>query len=44
LKKAILNGVHTEKGGVKQDMNGFKDELTPDQVNALIAYIRTLKK
>jgi mono/diheme cytochrome c family protein len=44
LKKAILNGVHTEKGGVKQDMTGFKDDLTPDQVNALIAYIRTLKK
>ncbi|MGO8968137.1 MAG: c-type cytochrome [Myxococcaceae bacterium] len=44
MKKAILNGVHTEKGGVKQDMNGFKDDLTPDQVNALVAYIRTLKK
>jgi cytochrome c len=44
LKTAILNGVHTEKGGAKQDMNGFKDDLTPDQVNALIAYIRTLKK
>jgi len=42
-KKAILNGVHTEKAGVKQDMPGFKDELTPDQVNAVTAYIRTFK-
>jgi mono/diheme cytochrome c family protein len=44
LKKAILNGVHTEKAGVKQDMPGFKDELTPDQVTAVTAYIRTFKK
>ena len=44
FKKAILNGVHTEKDGVKQDMNGFKDELTPDQVDALVAYIRSFKK
>jgi mono/diheme cytochrome c family protein len=44
LNKAILEGVHTEKAGVKQDMPGFKDELTPDQVTALTAYIRTFKK
>ena len=42
-KKAILNGVHTEKAGVKQDMPGFKDALTPDQVNAMTAYIHTFK-
>ena len=43
FKKAILDGVHTEKNGVKQDMNGFKAELTPEQVDALVAYIRSFK-
>ena len=43
FKKAILNGVKTEKGGVKKEMDPFKD-LTPEQVDALIAYIRTFKK
>ena len=44
FKTAILNGVHTEKNGVKQDMPGFKSELTPDQVDGVVAYIRTFKK
>ena len=43
LKNAIVNGVKTEKNGVKQEMDAFKD-LSPEQVNALIAYIRTFKK
>ena len=43
LKKAIVNGVKTEKGGVKKEMDPFKN-LTPEQVDALIAYIRTFKK
>ena len=43
LKNAIVNGVKTEKGGVKQEMDAFKD-LTPEQVDALIAYMRTFKK
>ena len=43
FKKAIVNGVKTEKGGVKQEMDGFKD-LTPEQVDALVAYIRSFKK
>ena len=43
FKKAILEGVHTETAGVKQDMPAFK-QLTPDQVTALTAYIRSFKK
>jgi mono/diheme cytochrome c family protein len=43
LRNAILNGVKTQTGGVTQQMDGFKDQLTPDQVNALVAYVRTLK-
>jgi mono/diheme cytochrome c family protein len=38
LKKAILEGVEKEKN------HAFKDDLTPEQVDALVAYIRTFKK
>ena len=44
LKNAILNGVKKEKGGVKQEMDAFKGDLTPEQVDALIGFIRTFKK
>jgi len=44
LRKAILDGVKKEKGGVKQEMDAFKGDLTPEQVDALIAYIRAFKK
>ena len=44
LKNVILNGVKKEKGGVKQEMDAFKGDLTPEQVDALVAYIRTFKK
>jgi len=44
LRNAILNGVKKDKGGVKQEMDAFKGDLTPEQVDALIAYIRTFKK
>jgi mono/diheme cytochrome c family protein len=37
LKTAITDGM-------KPDMPSFKAELTPDQVNAVVAYIRTFKK
>jgi mono/diheme cytochrome c family protein len=43
LKKAIVSGVKTEQGGVKQEMDAFKD-LTPEQVDSLIALIRSFKK
>ncbi len=44
LKKAINDGVKKEKGGVKQEMDAFKGDLTPEQVDALVAYIRAFKK
>jgi mono/diheme cytochrome c family protein len=43
FKKAIVNGVKTEKGGVKQEMDAYKD-LTPAQVDSLISLIRSFKK
>ena len=44
IKAAINDGVKREKGGVKQEMDGYKAKLKPEQVDALTAYIRTLKK
>ena len=38
LKKAILEGVAKEKS------HSFKSELTPEQVDGLVAYIRAFKK
>ena len=38
LKKAILEGVEKEKS------HSFKSELTPEQVDGLVAYIRSFKK
>ena len=43
IKKAINDGVQREKDGKKQDMPGYKDSLQPDQVDALVKYIRSLK-
>ncbi len=42
IKKAILEGVNREKDGVKQEMEGYKDALKPEQVDALVKYMRTL--
>jgi len=33
--------VKREKDGVKQEMDAFKDALKPDQVDALVAYVRS---
>jgi mono/diheme cytochrome c family protein len=44
IKAAINDGVKRDKAGVKQEMDGYKSKLRPDQVDALTAHIRTLKK
>ncbi|HEY4882099.1 MAG TPA: c-type cytochrome [Myxococcales bacterium] len=43
IKKAITEGVKREKDGKKQEMDGFKDRLPEEQVELLVAYIRSLK-
>src|SRR4051794_10154757 len=43
LKKAITEGVNREKAGKKQEMEGFGDKLPPEQVDQLVAYVRSLK-
>ena len=44
MKKAILDGVKKEEGGVKKEMDSFKDDLKPDQVDELVKFIREFKK
>jgi cytochrome c6 len=44
LRKVINEGFKEEKGGVKKEMDPYKEELKPEQVDALIAFIRGLKK
>ena len=44
IKKAITDGIKTEKDGVKKEMDPFKDELKGDQLDGLVAFIRELKK
>src|SRR5436305_3118158 len=43
IKKAITEGVNKEEGGKKKEMEPFKDKLSPEQIDALVAYVRTLK-
>jgi mono/diheme cytochrome c family protein len=43
IKTAIENGVNREKGGKKQEMDGFKDKLTPEQIDSLVEYVQALK-
>jgi mono/diheme cytochrome c family protein len=44
IKKAIMEGTKKEEGGVKKEMDAYKDEINPDQLEALVKYIRALKK
>ena len=44
IKKAILEGTKKEEGGVKKEMDPYKDELKPEQIDALVKHIRSLKK
>jgi len=41
LKDAILNGIKVDRGGTTVVMSPYKDELTPEQADALVAYVRT---
>ena len=43
LKKTISDGLVREKAGKKQEMDGFKEKLTPEQIDQLVAYVRSLK-
>ena len=42
MKKAIKEGVKEEKDGVKKEMDAY-DDLTPEQIDGLVAFMRELK-
>lgn len=44
IKDTILKGFTRDKAGVKQEMKGLEGKLKPEQVDALVAYVRGLKK
>ena len=43
IKKAIIDGVHREKAGKKQEMDGYKGKLSEEEIDKLVAYVRSLK-
>ena len=42
IRQKITEGSIKEKGAVKLEMDPYKDKLQPEQVDGLIAFIRTL--
>jgi mono/diheme cytochrome c family protein len=44
MTKTITEGFKKDKDGVKQEMDSFKDELKPEEVGALVKYVREFKK
>lgn len=43
LKKSVLEGVKREVNGVKKEMDSWKNEITPEQVDELLAYVKEFK-
>lgn len=44
IRKSMLEGINRTEGGVKQEMESYQDTLKPEQIDALVAYVRALKK
>ena len=44
LKDTINNGVKRTANGKTQEMEPYKDKLKPEDVDGLIAYVKTFKK
>ncbi|MDP1824470.1 MAG: cytochrome c [Archangium sp.] len=42
IRDRVTNGLLEERDGVKKEMPAFKDELQPEQLEAIIALIRKL--
>ena len=43
-KDAITNGLKQVKDGKAQEMEPYKDKIKPEDVDALVAYVKTFKK
>ena len=44
IKDTVANGLKREKNGKQQEMKPLKDALSPEQIDAVVAYVRTLAK
>jgi cytochrome c553 len=44
MKDAINNGIKQTKGGVVQEMEPYKDKIKPEEIDALVVYVKTFKK
>ena len=44
MKDAIANGIKQTKNGKVQEMEPYKEKLKPEDIDALVAYVKTLKK
>ena len=44
MKDAIANGIKQTKDGKVQEMEPYKDKLKPEEIDALVAYLKTFKK
>jgi mono/diheme cytochrome c family protein len=44
MKETISNGIKQTKDGKTQEMEPYKEKLKPEEIDNLVAYIKTLKK
>ena len=44
MKDAITNGLKQTKDGKAQEMEPYKDKLKPEEIDNLVAYVKSLKK
>ena len=44
MKDAISNGIKQTKDGKVQEMESYKDKIKPEDIDALVAYVKTFKK
>ena len=44
MKDAISNGIKQTKDGKVQEMEPYKDKIKPEEIDALVGYVKSLKK
>lgn len=44
MKDVITNGIKETKNGKVQEMEPYKDKLKPEDIDGLVAYVKTFKK
>ena len=44
MKEAIANGIKRQKDGKTQEMEPYKDKIKPEDMDGLVAYVKTFKK